>query len=80
MLAAKPTLFVIVSLAIFVLSTAQDCGNLQNANIENKNANLPWTVQLRERMTTETICIGTLMSNRHVLIGKLVKIESLRSH
>lgn len=64
---SKILFFVLTSL--FVFSTAEECGKLHNVNIEDKNINLPWTVQLRERSTSEIICVGTLISNRHILIG-----------
>lgn len=60
----------LIACAVLAVSSAQECGKLQNTNVDDKNANLPWTVQLRERMTNDLIGMGTLISNRHVLIGK----------
>jgi hypothetical protein len=55
-------------IAVFAFSNAQDCGKVQ-ANIDDVNSNLPWMVQFRERSTNEVFCMGTLVSNRHVLVG-----------
>jgi hypothetical protein len=55
-------------LAIVAVVAAQECGKL-NVDVDDKNAKLPWMVQLRERTTNELVCSGTLISNQHVLIG-----------
>ncbi|CRK96377.1 CLUMA_CG009794, isoform A [Clunio marinus] len=65
MAAHKMLLCVLMSL--FVLTTAQECGKF-TGNIDDKDSKLPWMVQLRERMSSDVICTGTLISNRHVLI------------
>lgn len=67
-MAAKVTF---ICLVLFVATAiAQDCGKLQGANIEDKNNKLPWLVQVRERMTNDVLCSGTLISPSHVLVCK----------
>lgn len=50
--------------------SSQECGKLASGNIEDKNAILPWSVEIRERSTDDVICRGALVSNQHVLTGK----------
>lgn len=64
----KVQFLVLVSIAV-LSCFAQDCGKVQNINVDDKNNNLPWIVQFKERSTNEVFCIGTLISNRHVLVG-----------
>lgn len=61
--------FVAFFSVLVAVVAAQECGKLQNVNVDDKNANLPWTVQLRERTSNEVVCSGTLISNQHALIG-----------
>lgn len=55
--------------AIVAIVSAQECGKLQSGSIEDKNVQLPWAVQLLERKTNDILCMGTLISAQHVLIG-----------
>lgn len=61
----------VILLAVIATTVAQECGNLQGRNIDDKDAALPWAVTLRERSTGDTLCMGTLISNQHVLIGNV---------
>lgn len=60
---------VLISIALFAVSCAQECGKVQNPNVDDARNNLPWNVQFKERSTNEVFCIGNLISNRHVLVG-----------
>jgi len=55
--------------AAIALGSTQECGKLTNGNIEDTNALLPWTVEVKERSTNEVICRGVLVSNQHALIA-----------
>lgn len=70
-MAVRVEFFVTLVVVVIAFASAQECGQLTNGNIEDKNAILPWTVEVRERMTDDVICRGTLISKQHVLIGKL---------
>jgi hypothetical protein len=67
---AKALFFLSIICVIVAFVASQDCGLLNNVNIEDKNVDLPWTVKIRERMSNDVLCMGTLISNRHVLIGE----------
>jgi hypothetical protein len=58
--------------ACTAFAAAQNCGKLNNLNVEDKAKDLPWTLQLREKMTKEVICLGTLISERHAVIGEFL--------
>lgn len=55
--------------AIIAVVSAQECGKF-SGNVEEKSLNLPWTVHLYERTTNDLLCMGTLISKQHVLIGR----------
>lgn len=55
--------------AIIAVVSAQECGKF-GGNVDEKSLNLPWIVQLHERSTNDLLCMGTLVSNQHVLIGR----------
>jgi hypothetical protein len=62
-----------------VIAFGQECGKIQNQNVDDTNNKLPWSVQLRERSTNEVFCIGTLISNRHILVGEFLTFRLLAS-
>lgn len=60
---------IFVLFAVLACAYAQECGKVGNVNVTDANNALPWQVQLKERSTNEVFCTGTLISNRHVLVG-----------
>lgn len=55
--------------AVIAVASAQECGKF-SGNVDEKSLNLPWTVKLYERSTNDLLCMGTLISKQHVLIGR----------
>lgn len=63
-----------VLFSLLAVSLADDCGKFENASVDDKSVNLPWILTLSERTTGDVLCMGTLISNQHVLIGKFHEI------
>lgn len=64
-------LCVLTFLVIVAIATAEQCGKFQYS-VEDKDKNLPWSVQLKERSTNDVVCTGTLISDRHALFGNFL--------
>lgn len=71
-LTVEMQILILAFFVTFAFTAAQECGKLEKGNVDDKNTDLPWLVQLRERTSNDVVCTGSLISNQHVLFGKIV--------
>lgn len=63
----------LISLSISHVKSAESCGQLMQSSDTNSTiANWPWLASLFHYFNGQYFCSGTLISDRHILTGKIV--------
>jgi len=66
----------LISLLISHVKSEEICGQLMKSNDTNlSGANWPWLVLLFHYFNGQYFCSGTLISDRHILTGKLCLVS-----
>lgn len=66
----------LISLSISHVKSEEICGQLMKSNDTNlSGANWPWLASLFHYFSGQYFCSGTLISDRHILTGKLCLVS-----
>jgi hypothetical protein len=55
----------------FVLLSVIAYGEASKCGIFSAKTSFPWTVKIRESVSDEVVCMGTIISSRHIVTGLL---------